>query len=121
MPRPRVQSAIVGLERTGPGPAPPVRVLVHAAFAQRRKTLVNALGAAGADKPAVAAALVAGALADRPGAGARPGGLPGARAGARVDGVTLTAPAKLNLRLLVGPAGADGYHPIRSLMVALAG
>ncbi len=38
-----------------------------------------------------------------------------------MDRVTLTAPAKLNLRLLVGPLGADGYHPIRSLMVALAG
>ena len=38
-----------------------------------------------------------------------------------MDGVILTAPAKLNLRLLVGPRGADGYHPIRSLMVALSG
>jgi 16S rRNA (adenine1518-N6/adenine1519-N6)-dimethyltransferase len=62
-PRPRVESAIVGLERTGPGPAPPVRSLVHAAFAQRRKTLVNALGAAGADKAAVAAALAARGIA----------------------------------------------------------
>lgn len=58
-PRPRVDSALVGLERTGPGPTPPVRSLVHAAFAQRRKTLVNALGAAGADKAAVSAALAA--------------------------------------------------------------
>jgi 16S rRNA (adenine1518-N6/adenine1519-N6)-dimethyltransferase len=57
MPRPRVQSAIVGLERIGAGPAPAVRALVHAAFAQRRKTLVNALAAAGADKPRVLAAL----------------------------------------------------------------
>lgn len=31
------------------------------------------------------------------------------------------APAKLNLRLLVGPLGADGYHPVRTLMVALDG
>lgn len=38
-----------------------------------------------------------------------------------MDRVVLTAPAKLNLRLLVGPRGKDGYHPIRSLMVALAG
>jgi 4-diphosphocytidyl-2-C-methyl-D-erythritol kinase len=38
-----------------------------------------------------------------------------------VERLTLTAPAKLNLRLLVGPAGADGYHPVRSLMVALTG
>jgi 4-diphosphocytidyl-2-C-methyl-D-erythritol kinase len=38
-----------------------------------------------------------------------------------VDRLTLTAPAKLNLRLLVGPAGPDGYHPIRSLLVARTG
>ncbi len=36
-----------------------------------------------------------------------------------MDRVTLSAPAKLNLRLLVGPLQPDGYHPIRSLMVAL--
>ena len=35
--------------------------------------------------------------------------------------MTLAAPAKLNLRLLVGPRGADGYHPLRTLMVALDG
>jgi 16S rRNA (adenine1518-N6/adenine1519-N6)-dimethyltransferase len=58
-PRPHVESALVGLERTGPGPAPAVRSFVHAAFAQRRKTLVNALASAGADKAAVAAALAA--------------------------------------------------------------
>lgn len=62
-PRPRVESALVGLERTGPGPTPPVRSLVHAAFAQRRKTLVNALGAAGADKAAVSAALASRGIA----------------------------------------------------------
>ena len=38
-----------------------------------------------------------------------------------MDSVTLTAPAKLNLRLLVGALQPDGYHPIRSLMVALDG
>ena len=38
-----------------------------------------------------------------------------------MDGVTLEAPAKLNLRLLVGPVRPDGYHPIRSLMVAVDG
>jgi 4-diphosphocytidyl-2-C-methyl-D-erythritol kinase len=38
-----------------------------------------------------------------------------------VDSVTLSAPAKLNLRLLVGPLGSGDYHPIRSLMVALDG
>jgi 4-diphosphocytidyl-2-C-methyl-D-erythritol kinase len=36
-------------------------------------------------------------------------------------GLTLEAPAKLNLRLLVGPRRADGYHEVRTLMVALEG
>ncbi len=35
--------------------------------------------------------------------------------------MTLAAPAKLNLRLLVGPRAADGYHPLRTLLVALDG
>ena len=38
-----------------------------------------------------------------------------------MDRVTLSAPAKLNLRLLVGPLQPDGYHPIRSLIVTLDG
>ena len=56
-PRPRVQSALVALERTGSAPSPGVRSLVHAAFGHRRKTLVNALSAAGNDKAQVGAAL----------------------------------------------------------------
>src|SRR5690606_63976 len=35
--------------------------------------------------------------------------------------VLLRAPAKLNLRLEVGPVRDDGYHPLRTLMVALHG
>jgi 4-diphosphocytidyl-2-C-methyl-D-erythritol kinase len=35
--------------------------------------------------------------------------------------VTLAAPAKLNLRLEVGPRGGDGYHPLRTLLVAVDG
>ena len=38
-----------------------------------------------------------------------------------MDALILDAPAKLNLRLLVGPARPDGYHPVRTLMVALEG
>src|SRR5262249_32758917 len=57
--------------------------------------------------------------AGRPGRGASAGRLPRAGAGAFVGRLTLAAPAKLNLRLLVGPRGADGYHPVRSLIVAL--
>lgn len=33
----------------------------------------------------------------------------------------ISAPAKINLRLLVGPPRTDGYHPVNSLMVALDG
>jgi 16S rRNA (adenine1518-N6/adenine1519-N6)-dimethyltransferase len=58
-PRPRVDSALVALRRVAPGPAPAVRSLVRAAFGARRKTLVNSLAAAGADKAAAAAAVVA--------------------------------------------------------------
>ncbi|HJZ61084.1 MAG TPA: 16S rRNA (adenine(1518)-N(6)/adenine(1519)-N(6))-dimethyltransferase RsmA [Miltoncostaeaceae bacterium] len=57
IPRPRVESALVALERVAPGPGPAVRSLVHAAFATRRKTLVNALSAAGRDREQVARAL----------------------------------------------------------------
>jgi 16S rRNA (adenine1518-N6/adenine1519-N6)-dimethyltransferase len=71
-PRPRVDSALVGLRRVAPGPGPEVRSLVRAAFATRRKTLANALAAAGAEKAAVVRALEdLGAPA-----GARPEALP---------------------------------------------
>lgn len=58
-PRPRVDSALVAFRRTGPAPSEPVRALVRAAFATRRKTLANTLGAAGHPKEAVRRALVA--------------------------------------------------------------
>lgn len=58
-PRPRVDSALVAMRRTGPGADPAVRACVRAAFAQRRKTLVNTLSAAGAGREAVATALAA--------------------------------------------------------------
>ncbi len=38
-----------------------------------------------------------------------------------MDRVILHAPAKINLRLSVGPRGEDGYHPLTTLMVALGG
>jgi len=37
------------------------------------------------------------------------------------DRLVIPAPAKLNLVLRVGPRAPDGYHPLASLMVALAG
>lgn len=42
-PRPRVESAILQLRRTGPGADPPTRELVRGAFAHRRKSLARSL------------------------------------------------------------------------------
>jgi 16S rRNA (adenine1518-N6/adenine1519-N6)-dimethyltransferase len=42
-PRPRVESAILGLRRTGPGADPATRELIRAAFAHRRKSLPRSL------------------------------------------------------------------------------
>ena len=42
-PRPRVESALLGLTRTGPGVDPRTRELVRAAFAHRRKALPRSL------------------------------------------------------------------------------
>jgi 16S rRNA (adenine1518-N6/adenine1519-N6)-dimethyltransferase len=42
-PRPRVDSAILGLRRTGPGADVPTRELIRAAFAHRRKSLARSL------------------------------------------------------------------------------
>lgn len=57
VPRPRVDSALVAFRRIGPGPGEGLRTLVRAAFAARRKTLVNTLGAAGHDRGVVREAL----------------------------------------------------------------
>ncbi len=59
VPRPRVDSALVVLRRTGPGASPALREMVRAAFAQRRKTLANNLGARGVARADVAGALAA--------------------------------------------------------------
>ena len=42
-PRPRVDSAILRLRRTGPGADAPTRALIRAAFAHRRKSLARSL------------------------------------------------------------------------------
>jgi 16S rRNA (adenine1518-N6/adenine1519-N6)-dimethyltransferase len=42
-PRPRVDSAILGLRRSGPGADPATRELIRAAFAHRRKSLARSL------------------------------------------------------------------------------
>jgi len=57
-PRPRVESAVLRLERTGPAAPPGVRDLVRAAFAHRRKSLARSLEIAGPGRiDAVRAAL----------------------------------------------------------------
>jgi 16S rRNA (adenine1518-N6/adenine1519-N6)-dimethyltransferase len=63
VPRPHVDSAIVAFTRTGPGAPAAVRSLVRAAFTTRRKTLANALSAAGRPKGEVLAALERAGLA----------------------------------------------------------
>ena len=46
-PRPRVESALVRLDRTGPWPGDAVARLVRGAFAHRRKALARSVGIAG--------------------------------------------------------------------------
>ena len=59
-PRPRVDSALVRLERTAPGPPAHVQALVRASFAHRRKTLAGSVELAGGpDREVVRAALTA--------------------------------------------------------------
>jgi 16S rRNA (adenine1518-N6/adenine1519-N6)-dimethyltransferase len=47
VPRPRVESALVRMERTGPGAPPVVREFVRAAFSHRRKSLARSVELAG--------------------------------------------------------------------------
>ena len=98
-PVPRVDSALVAFERRSAivaGPDwPRLSQVVHAAFAHRRKRLGNSLRAGrhgGARRSGRAAGRAAGA-----------GAVPGAA-------VILTAPAKINLCLRVGPLRDDGFH-----------
>jgi len=65
-PRPRVDSALLGLRRTGPAAEPGLAALVHDAFAHRRKSLARSLEHArpGAREPARAALVGLGLAAD---------------------------------------------------------
>jgi 16S rRNA (adenine1518-N6/adenine1519-N6)-dimethyltransferase len=65
-PRPRVDSAILRLRRTGPGADPATRGLIRAAFAHRRKSLARSLehGQKGSLGPARAALAELGLAAD---------------------------------------------------------
>jgi len=58
VPRPRVDSALLRLRRTGPAAAPALRAVVRAGFAHRRKSLARSLELSGlADAAAARAAL----------------------------------------------------------------
>ncbi len=48
-PVPNVDSALLGLRRTGPAADPALRALVHGAFAHRRKALAGSLALATSD------------------------------------------------------------------------
>jgi 16S rRNA (adenine1518-N6/adenine1519-N6)-dimethyltransferase len=65
-PRPRVDSALIGLRRIGPGASPEVASLVREAFAHRRKSLARSLEHArqGSREPARAALEALGLPAD---------------------------------------------------------
>lgn len=58
-PRPRVESAVLWLRRTGPGADRATRALARAAFAHRRKSLARSLELAGAARAARARAALA--------------------------------------------------------------
>ena len=59
VPRPRVDSALLRLRRTGAAPGEPLRDLVHDAFAHRRKSLARSLELAGPGRLEVARAALA--------------------------------------------------------------
>ena len=124
-PRPRVESAILGLRRTGPGADPATRALVRAAFAHRRKSLARSLEHGRAGRPRRGAerprrARPARRRARR-GALARASSPPCRRSCRRPDAaMPIHAPAKLNLCLFLGPRREDGLHELCSLFEPLA-
>lgn len=67
MPPPHVDSAVVRIERTQPlcDDPPSVAQVIDAAFAQRRKTIRNSMGAKGYDKSALDAAFAAACIDPR--------------------------------------------------------
>ena len=86
-----------------------------AAFAHRRKTLANSLSLAGvaSREAAVAALAVVGRTAAVRAEELAPSGVRRARRGTRH--VIASAPAKINLSLVVGPVRPDGKHELVTL------
>ena len=117
-PRPRVDSALIGLRRIGPAAAPEVAGLVREAFAHRRKSLARSLEHArpGTRERARAALEALGLPADARAEQLAP---PQFVALAEALAVIVRAPAKLNLCLYVGGRREDGLHELRSLFCPL--
>ena len=108
-PRPRVDSALVAFERIEGPPLGPIRPVVHAAFAHRRKTLANSLALRRSRKPLAMPSTRSRQIGQAAGCacrGARTARL--RRSRRRASMTELRAPAKLNLALVVGPLRADG-------------
>ena len=120
-PPPNVDSALVAFERVPPpADAAKVRRVVTAAFAHRRKTLANSLALAGvaAREPVVAALEAHRPPPGRPRGGARARRVRRAHVGApgMSDWLEVSAPAKVNLALVVGPIRADGKHEVATVL-----
>ena len=119
-PRPRVDSALLRLERTGPAASEPVVRLVRDAFAHRRKALARSLEHAGGGPPGggTGGARRRSACPRTPArSSCRPRSSQRWRSALGV--MSLLAPAKLNLGLFLGERREDGLHELRSLFCPL--
>ena len=118
-PRPRVESAILGLRADRARRRPRHQGLVRAAFAHRRKALPRSLehvrpGARAAARPGIDRARLSGGCPRR-GPFARAVRRPVREAGP----MRIHAPAKVNLCLYLGPRRDDGLHELCSLFEPL--
>ncbi len=123
-PRPRVDSALIGVERTGPAASADVVALVRDGFAHRRKSLARSLDYArpGIREAAREALVELGLAPDARAEQLAPAQFVALAAALEAGGrpmKTLRAPAKLNLCLYLGGRRDDGLHELRSLFCPL--
>ena len=119
-PRPRVESALVAFERVeGPALAT-VRPVVEAAFAHRRKTLANSVGALGPSRRERRPRPRSPRSTARRRSGPKSSGRrSSSRSPRRSERRRVKAYAKLNLALVVGPLRADGKHEVATVLQAI--